>query len=144
MEYLDYTQEDANNDGIRYIISKYSMKVVDNGEIIGSIVFTNDELNISNSYIRSAENEDAKNYYKNLNKANSILLRKITFKEEYRYSGKLEDSFDHITSEIIPTNYVIWCYDNYPLRDYITQIGGFNSPLHKLPNENILLFSVDM
>ena len=61
-----------------------------------------------------------------------------------QYSGKLEDSFDYIASEIILTDYVIWCLNVYPLQDYITQIGGFNPPLHKLPNENILLFSINV
>lgn len=144
MEYLDYTQEDANNDGIGYVISKFSKKIIDNSETIGAVIFQDNELKIDSAYIQSSDNKEVQLYYESLNKAKSILLRKITFKKEYRYSGKLEDSFDHITSEIIPTNYIIWCYDNYPLRDYITQIGGFNSPLHKLPNENILLFSVDM
>ena len=144
MEYLDYTQEDANNDGIGYIISKFSKKIIDNGETIGAIIFQDNELKIDSAYIQSSDNKEAQLYYKNLNKAKSILLRKITFKEEYRYSGKLEDLFDYITSEIIPTDYVIWCFNVYPLRDYITQIGGFNPPLHRLLNENILLFSIDV
>ena len=144
MEYFDYTQEDANNDGIEYIISKFSKKIVDNGETIGAIIFQDNELKIANTDIQSSDNKEVQSYYKNLNKAKSILLRKIIFKEEHRYSGKLEDSFDYITSEIIPTDYVIWCLNVYPLRDYITQIGGFNPPLHKLPNENILLFSIDL
>ena len=144
MEYLDYTQEDANNDGIGYTISKFSKKIVDNGETIGAVIFQDNELRIDDAYIQSSDNKEAQLYYKNLNKAKSILLRKITFEEKYRYSGELEDLFDYITLKIIPTDYVVWCSNVHPLRDYITQIGGFNPPLHKLPNENILLFSIDV
>ena len=39
MEYLDYTQEDASNDGIGYTISHYSKKVVKNNKTIGAIIF---------------------------------------------------------------------------------------------------------
>jgi len=144
MEYLDYTQADANNDGIEYTISKYSKKAVKDGITIGTIVFQDEQLHIDNVYIQNVDNEDAKRYYLNMNKANSIRLRKISFLKEYQFSGEIENLFDFISSKVIPTNYVIWCYKAFPLRNYVKQIGGFNPPLYKLPNEKVLLFSVDV
>lgn len=44
MEYLDYTQEDASNDGIGYTISHYSKKVVKNNKTIGAIIFQDIKL----------------------------------------------------------------------------------------------------
>lgn len=141
MEYLDYTQEDADNDGIEFIISKFSKKVVDNGKTIGAIIFQDNELRINSAYIQNSDNRESQSYYENLNNAQSVCLRKIIFND--RYNGELENLFDYITSNIIPTDYVIWCYDAFPLRNYIEQIGGFNPPLYELPNKKILLFSIN-
>lgn len=144
MEYLDYTQEDANQDGIEYAISKYSKKILKDGLVIGRIVFQDEQLHIDETYIENANNEEKKTYYLNLKKVNSIRLRKISFLKEYRFSGEIENLFDYIATKIIPTDFVIWCYEVFPLRSYVKQIGGFNSPLYKLPNKKVLLFSVDV
>ena len=144
MDYINYTQADANNDGIEYAISKYSQKVVDhNDQMIGAIIFQDNDLKVEDSYIFESDNEEAKLFYENLNKANSIQLRKIIFDENHRYSGELENLFDHITTNIIPTDYVIWCNPILDLKSYLKQIGGFNPPLFDIPNKNILLFSID-
>lgn len=144
MEYLDYTQEDAYQNGIEYAISKYSKKAVKDGVVIGTIVFQDEQLHIDNVNIQNTDNDDTKTYYMNLKKANSIRLRKISFLKEYLYSGEVENLFDYITSKVIPTDFIIWCYKVFPLRNYVKQIGGFNPPLYKLPNEKVLLFSVDV
>ena len=108
MEYLDYTQEDAYQNGIEYAISKYSKKAVKDGVVIGTIVFQDEQLHIDNVNIQNTDNDDTKTYYMNLKKANSIRLRKISFLKEYLYSGEVENLFDYITSKVIPTDFIIW------------------------------------
>ena len=143
MEYFDYTQADAENDGIGYPISRYSKKVVINNITVGAIIFQDTNLKIEQSIIDNSDSDDSKLYYKSLNSANSIYLRKIIFSEEYLYSGALENLFDYITLEVIPRDFLIWCNDTSLLRKYIVQIGGFNPPLYELSNSNILLFSIN-
>lgn len=144
MEYLDYTQEDATKDGIEYTVSMYSKKIVDESRTVGAIIFQDKKLNLIPSFINNSKNEEARCYYESLNNANSLLLRRIYFSKDKRYSGELETLFDYITSEIIPHDFIIWCNDNSPLKDYIKQIGGFNKPLHEIPNKSILLFSINL
>ncbi len=143
MEFQDFTQEDANMFGIGYAVSKYSKKVINENDIIGFIIFQDIQIHISNNFIEKCNNEDARQYYKNLQKANSICLRTIKFRNEYRYRGIVEDLFDHITNTVIPTDYIIWCYTRCLSISYIKQIGGFNPPIYLLPQQNILLFSID-
>lgn len=144
MEYLNYTQEDAINDGIGYPTSRYSRKAVVDNNTIGYILFQERKLNVPKCFIDNTEDEDARHYYENLNNANSLLLRKIYFSEEQRYDGVLENLFDYIVNEILPNDCLIWCNNTYLLRDYIEQIGGFNTPLHVLPNKLIRLFSINL
>lgn len=144
MEYLDYTQEDATNDGIEYTISCYSRKVVVNNKTIGAIIFQDKKLIIDKSIIGNIDDKNAKFYFESINKANSLYLRKIFFSKEYLDSGELENLFDYITIEIIPQDFLIWCNDTSLIRKYLTQIGGFNPPLHKIPNSNIMLFSMNL
>ena len=101
MEYSNYTQEEAVNDGIGFAVSKYSTKLVDNGKIIGTIVFEDSPLKIDNVFIEECVAEDAKRYYKNLNNAKSIYLRKLTFNGD-RYSGKLEDFSTMLRQKLFP------------------------------------------
>lgn len=65
MKYERYTQKDADKDGIEYAISEYSTKCIDNGKIIGIVVFTNNEIVINNDYIKSVNNKEAELYYCN-------------------------------------------------------------------------------
>ena len=146
MEYSNYTQEEAAIDGIGFVVSKYSTKLVDNGKVVGTIVFEDTPLTIDKAFIEECANEDAKTYYKNLNNAKSIHLRKLTFNGD-RHSGKLEDFFDYVTTKIVPHDFIIWCTLQLKLGDfesYITQIGGFNKPLHDIPNKYIRIFSIDL
>jgi len=144
MKYERYTQKDADKDGIEYAISEYSTKCIDNGKIIGIVVFTNNEIVINNDYIKSVNNKEAELYYCNINKAKSILLRKISFSKSHRYSGKLEDFFDFVANHILPKDILVWC--NTSINDYslIKQIGGFVEPLYPFPNKTIRLFSIDL
>ena len=142
MEYFDYTQADAENDGIGFTVSRYSKKVVIDNTTVGAIIFQDTNLKIEQSIIDNSDSDETKLYYKFLNSANSIYLRKIIFSEEYLFSGALENLFDYITLEVIPRDFIIWCNDTSLLRNYIVQIGGFNPPLYELPNSNILLFSI--
>ena len=49
-----------------------------------------------------------------------------------------------VLTMLIRYDFIIWCNDNSPLKDYIKQIGGFNKPLHEIPNKSILLFSINL
>ena len=144
MEYLDYTHEDASNDGIGYTSSHYSKKVVKNNKTIGAIIFQDVKLQIDQSTIDNSDSEDAKLYYKYLNNDRSIYLRKIVFSEDYLGSGALENLFDYITIKVIPQDFLIWCNNTIFLREFIIQIGGFNPPLYEIPNSNILLYSINL
>ena len=144
MEYLDYTSEDASNDGIGYTISHYSKKVVKNNKTIGAIIFQDVKVQIDQSTIDNSDSEDAKLYYKSLNNVRSIYLRKIVFSEDYLGSGALENLFDYITIKVIPQDFLIWCNNTIFLREFIIQIGGFNPPLYEIPNSNILLCSINL
>lgn len=146
MDYIKYTQEDADNDGIGYAISCYSTKLVDENKVKGIIVFQDVPLNIDDAIIAQCTDKEAKRYYKNLKMAKSIYLRKLIFKGD-RYSGELEDFFDYVTTRVVPHNFIIWCNLQLDINNfvsYITQIGGFHEPLYHLPNKNIRIFSIDV
>lgn len=144
MEYAKYTKEDAANDGIGYNISSYSTKLLENNEIVGSIVFEDTPLKIDDSIIEKHDSDEAKTYFRNINKNNSVLLRKITFQKD-RYSGQLEDFFDYVTTKVVPANFIIWCTPTiWDLNGFVNQIGGFYPPKHELPNKNILIFPIDL
>jgi hypothetical protein len=143
MEYEKYTQKNADKDGIEYAISKYSTKCIDNGKVIGSVVFINNRIVIDNDYIKSVNDKEAELYYNNINKSRSILLHKMSFSKSHRYSGKLEDFFDFVVNHILPKDILIWC--NTSINDYslIEQIGGFVEPLYPFSNKTIRLFSIN-
>ena len=79
MEYFDYTQADAVNDGIGFTVSRYSKKVVVDNTTVGAIIFQDTNLKIEQSIIDNYDSDESKLYYKSLNSANSIYLRKINY-----------------------------------------------------------------
>lgn len=145
MEYSNYTQEEASIDGIGFVVSKYSTKLVDDGKVIGTIVFEDKPLNINSAFIEECVDEQAKRYYKNLNNAKSIYLRKLTFNGDWK-NGKLEDFFDYVTAMIVPHDFLIWCtlQLSEEFKTYIEHIGGFVEPLYDIPNKYIRIFSIDL
>ena len=143
LEYFQYTKEDAETDGISYSVSRFSQKMCDGEEVIGRIIFEDKPIRIP---IDPKEtNENKVEYYQSLNRANSLYLRKITFSEELRYTGKLEDFFDFVTTEILPKNHLIWCVPIVcDTQGLLGQIRGFVEPLFPLPNKAIRLYSVNL
>ena len=143
VEYKDYTQEDATKDGIGYVVSRLSKKVLLNGNVIGKIIIEDNSLRISKAFIDSIKDKDAKTYYQNLNITNSFYLRKIWFDKTFLYSGKLENFFDY-TMNNMPTWSLLWCVPNICGKSFIEQLGGFVPPLYPIPNDKIRLFSLDI
>ena len=143
MNYLNYTQEDATNDGIGYKVSQFSTKAVDCDNMIGAFLFEDAPLRFDKYFLQGLIDKEEKNYFENLNHAYSVLLRKVIFRKDYLYTGELENLFDYITAKIIPTTFIIWCNNVDPVKEYITQLGGFNPPIYQFPNKNIVLFSID-
>ncbi len=142
-DYQQYTQKDAETDGISYTVSVFSTKRCDGDKVIGKIIFEDKPLNIPTT--NGEPQNDAERYYRSLNSANSYYLRKITFSDKDRYSGKLEDFFDHVTKNVLPENHLIWCVPSVCDKDgLIEQLGGFVLPLHPLPNKAIRLFSLNL
>ena len=145
MEYLNYSQEEAAIDGIGFAVSKYSTKLVDNGKIVGTIVFEDCPLVIDRTFIEECFDENAKRYYNNLNKAKSIYLRKLKFNGDWK-NGKLEDFFDYVTAMIVPHDFLIWCtlQLSEELKTYVEHIGVFHEPLYDIPNKYIRIYSYDL
>jgi hypothetical protein len=142
-EYQQYTQKDAETDGISYTVSVFSTKLCDGDKVIGKIIFEDKPLNIP---VRNGEPQnDAERYYHSLNSANSFYLRKITFLDKYRYSGMLEGFFAYVTESVLPPIHLIWCVPSVCDKDgLIEQLGGLNMPLYPLPNKAIRLFSINL
>ena len=145
MEYSRYTQEEAAVDGIGFAVSKYSTKLVDNGRIVGTIVFEDRPLKIDEKFIEECVDEETKRYYNNLNKAKSIYLRKLTFNGDWRDS-KLLDFFDYVTATIVPHDFLIWCtlQLSKKFKVYVEQTRIFHKPLHDIPNKHIRIYSHDL
>lgn len=139
--YLDYTQEDANQDGIGYKFSQLSKKLLFNDIVIGKIIIENNSLKLSKVFIDSIKDNEAKTYYTNLNKTSSFYLRKIWFENRFLNSGKLEDFFDYTMTDM-PIDSLLWCIPTICGKRIIEQLGGFVEPLYPIPNEKIRLFSL--
>ncbi len=107
-------------------------------------MFEDKPLRINNSIIEKCDSEEAKTYFRNINKNNSLFLRKITFQKD-RYGGELENFFDYVTTKVVPTNFIIWCMPKaWDLNGYVEQIGSFSQPKYELPNTSILIFSTGL
>lgn len=143
IKYAPYTQEDATVDGIGWSVSRFSIKAMKNSKIIGKIIFEDKPLRISKNYINDKD-ENAKNWYNSLNRANSIYLRKIYFNEQERLSGELENMFDYVTLKVLRPDHLIWTIPAICGKDNIKQIGGFLEPMYSLPNKNIRLFALNL
>ena len=143
MEYNQYTQEDAAKNGIGFTVSRYSMKLVDYNKMIGAIIFEDEKLKISEDFIKSIEDINARLYYDAAKYWNSIYLRKIIFSEERLYSGELEDLFDHTVNQL-PFDHLIWCVPSLCGEKYIQQLGGFVIPRYPLPNTSIRFFALNV
>lgn len=141
IEYNEYTQEDATNDGIGYAISRFSQKALFNGTVIGKIIIEDNPLRLNKVFIDSITDKNAKEYYQVLNNRNSFYLRKIWFDKTFLYSGKLENFFDYTVNNM-PKWSFLWCVPNICGKSFIEQLGGFVPPLHPIPNDKIRLFSL--
>ncbi|MBR3451562.1 MAG: hypothetical protein IKH25_01650 [Muribaculaceae bacterium] len=143
MDYIQYTQQDADKDGISFAVSQYSQKLCNGDEIIGKIIFEDKPLIISKDYLDSIDNKNAVEYFEDINRTKSLYLRKIEFNEcQFMYTNLLKKFFDHLVKTDLPERTLIWCEPIvWDRRGYIKHLNVFKKPEFPLKNQNILIFS---
>ena len=139
-EFLSYTSEDCERDGISYSVSEYSQKLCVDGKFVGAIIFEDRQIKINEVIIEQETDINLKNYYKIVNNTKSLYLRKIIFNEDDKYIGMLEDLFDNCVNHL-PKWSLIWTQPNvWDVNNYTSQLN-FTKPMYPLPNKNIMFFS---
>lgn len=122
------------------LLSKYSMKVSVEGEIVGFVALEDKPL-----ILRECQDDPKhiQDYKRAINTRNTYYLRKIMFSPNFRNSGLLENLFLMVNKQL-PHNYSIWCRPTiWDTNGYIVQIGGFLPPPYGI-RRNIVLFSLNV
>ena len=140
-EYLPYTSEDCERDGISDSVSEYSQKLCVDGRFVGAIIFEDRQIKICKEIIEQETDINLKNYYKIANNTKSFYLRKIIFNQDDKYIGMLEDFFYYCVNNL-PTWSLIWTQPNvWDINNYTSQLN-FTKSMYPLPDKNIMFFSI--
>ena len=123
------------------LFSQYNMKAEDkNGQIVGYIIvkekplFSRKPKGLSKNDLMEIE-AICQNRWLN--------IRMIRIKEEYRFSGNVENMFDYLVDKVLPSDCYLWSNNYWDRKtNYLQQLGfyDFHSRLNFSPN--IKIFSV--
>lgn len=123
------------------LFSPYNIKAEDeNGQIVGYIIvkekplFSRKPKGLSKNDLMEIE-AICQNRWLN--------IRMIRIKKEYRFSGDVENMFDYLVHNVLPSDCYLWSNNYWDRKtNYLQQLGfdDFHSRLNF--NPNIMIFSV--
>ena len=122
------------------LYSPYNVKAVYEGQIVGYITVQDKDINLP---MKRHYTEEEKQRVKLLKSKKWFLIRRISFKEEYKETGNLYNMFDYLI-KILPNDSYLWSNVYWDRKTHhIQYVGGFTSlPEDICGNNNLQIFSV--
>lgn len=123
------------------LFSPYNIKAEDeNGQIVGYIIvkekplFSRKPKGLSKNDLMEIE-AICQNRWLN--------IRMIRIKEEYRFSGNVENMFDYLVHKVLPEDCYLWSNNYWDRKTkYLQQLEFYDLPEQLHFNPNIKIFSV--